>query len=671
MVKLQNSLNVLNQKYNKQKIENDKQAKEIEKQNKFLNSMNENNLKKLEKMNTLEYFTTLNINKDKGLERSMSKKERDQLIKDLTRINDSEYETKKLLQFNDDKFNLNSSINNKKKFTLQELKELYNELLYECRERDKLLFKTCGERDKTKEENDILKVANKTLISNLRRQMKKIEGENEKKDVEIRTLRKNIKCSRYTELLKENEILNKELEKLKNKLNNAYKLINDYKKQEEEIKKLYDVIKKKDFKIKAQQLEIITLSNNSDETTKKLQDEIIIKDKLLKRQERDMKRSAFEKFALMKGQTLEEIDNKLSNFPEKKYLTLQMSINEISKNNPELYQFYIEMKHKGINSSKNFEFEVLNKISDVCNVKEAKTIYTDLAIDYFSIPKNDTKSRDIIFDLADKEFVNNRSIHEIKTRQLKIFDTLFNKNAQLKSYNQLKKYIDSNNLEELINNTFKELDKSKLGVITFEEMKRAISDVGLNDFLEEILTLTKSELFNRVDYYNLLVLFNDKKSPVDVNNYISNVTEQKIFNVNNDDNENEVNNDNINNLGGIHDINTDNDNNNNNNNQENNAIVSNSAMSELEKKLKIFSKKVKKGASVDITNLKEINNSGVNVINIAKLKEFLMVKDIELKDKEINALKKEYGLDGDFIQYDKLVDKLIENVHNESEHDEN
>jgi len=672
MVKLQNSLNVLNQKFNKQKIENDKQAKEIEKQNKFLNSMNENNLKKLEKMNTLEYFTTFNINKDKELEKSMSKKERDQLIKDLTRINDSEYEAKKLLQFNDDKFNLNSSINNKKKFTLQELKELYNELLYECRERNKLLFKTSSERDKIKEENDILKVANKTLISNLKRQMKKIEGENEKKDVEIRTLKKNIKCSRYTELLKENEILNKELEKLKNKLNNAYKLINDYKKQEEEIKKLYDVIKKKDFKIKAQQLEIITLSNNSDEMTKKLQDEIIIKDKLLKRQERDMKRSAFEKFALMKGQTLEEIDNKLSNFPEKKYLTLQMSINDINKNNPELYQFYIEMKHKGINSSKNFEFEVLNKISDVCNVKEAKTIYIDLAIDYFSITKSDTKSRDIIFNLADKEFVNNRSIHEIKTRQLKIFDTLFNKNAQLKSYNQLKKYIDSNNLEELINNTFKELDKSKLGFVTFEEMKHAISDVGLNDFLEEILTLTKSEIFNRVDYYNLLVLFNDKKSPVDVNNYISSNNEQKLFNINDDNNENVVNNDNndnINNLGGIHDINTDNDNNN--NNQENNIIASNSAMSQLEKKLKIFSKKVKKGASVDITNLKEINNSGVNVINIAKLKEFLMVKDIELKDNEINALKKEYGLNGEFIQYDKLVDKLIENIHNESEHDEN
>ena len=48
-----------------------------------------------------------------------------------------------------------------------------------------------------------------------------------------------------------------------------------------------------------------------------------------------------------------------------------------------------------------------------------------------------------------------------------------------------------------------------------------------------------------------------------------------------------------------------------------------------------------------------------------------MVKDIELKDNEINALKKNYGLNEEFIQYDKLVDKLIENVHNESEHDEN
>jgi len=89
------------------------------------------------------------------------------------------------------------------------------------------------------------------------------------------------------------------MDKLKNKLNDNLKLINDYKKQEEEIKKLYEVIKKTYIKIKVLELELIILSNNSDETTKKLQDEIIIKDKLLKKQEIDMKRNAFEKYALV------------------------------------------------------------------------------------------------------------------------------------------------------------------------------------------------------------------------------------------------------------------------------------------------------------------------------------------------------------------------------------
>ena len=53
-MKLQTSLNVLNQKYHKQKIENDKQAKEIERQNKFLNSVNESNYKILDKRNKME-----------------------------------------------------------------------------------------------------------------------------------------------------------------------------------------------------------------------------------------------------------------------------------------------------------------------------------------------------------------------------------------------------------------------------------------------------------------------------------------------------------------------------------------------------------------------------------------------------------------------------------------
>lgn len=77
--------------------------------------------------------------------------------------------------------------------------------------------------------------------------MKKLEQENAQKEAKIKELKKNIKCSRYTELLKENEVLNTEMEKLKNKIKNALALINEYKKQEQEIKKLYEVIKKKRF----------------------------------------------------------------------------------------------------------------------------------------------------------------------------------------------------------------------------------------------------------------------------------------------------------------------------------------------------------------------------------------------------------------------------------------
>ena len=57
-------------------------------------------------------------------------------------------------------------------------------------------------------------------------------------------------------------------------------------------------IKKRDFKIKALELELATLANNSDETTKKLQNELNEKEKLLKQRERDIKKSAFEKYSL-------------------------------------------------------------------------------------------------------------------------------------------------------------------------------------------------------------------------------------------------------------------------------------------------------------------------------------------------------------------------------------
>ena len=247
MMKLQTSLNILNQKYQKQKMENDKQAREIERQNKFLNYINEKNLKQLDiysKNNIYgnEYYGLDNNYNNKEYdeikedENMANKKEREDLIKNLTKSNDLEYESRKFVKLNEEKYNLNTAGGGSKKISYNALRELYNELYNECKDRDKLLVKSEKEKEKYVKENDILKVANETLISNLKKQMKRLEAESDKKELKIKELKKNIKCSRYTELLKENEVLNFEMEKLKNKLNESLKLINEYKKQEEEIK---------------------------------------------------------------------------------------------------------------------------------------------------------------------------------------------------------------------------------------------------------------------------------------------------------------------------------------------------------------------------------------------------------------------------------------------------
>ena len=364
MVKLQISLNNINMKYHKQKMENDKQAKEIERQNKFLNSINSQN------MRNWDLLESQNLLRNENNEDNIQSKN-DNLMNKLIRESES-YSDLDFTLLDDKRFNLKSVSNNNKTFSENSLKKLYEELYQECKYRDKLLIKMEKDKEKFTHENGILKVANETLISNLKLHMKKLENENAQKDAKITELKKNLKCSRYTELLKENEILNTEMEKLKNKLKNALTLISEYKKQEEEIKKLYEVIKKKDFKIKALELELTTLANNSDETTKKLQNEINTKDKLLKRQERDIKKSAFELYASKQGFNYTDTYSSDGGAKNKKAKKKDMDLNSIYKKYPELYLLFIEMKHKDITNSKNLGEELFKNIKDIMNEQEAK-----------------------------------------------------------------------------------------------------------------------------------------------------------------------------------------------------------------------------------------------------------------------------------------------------------
>ena len=723
MVKLQISLNNINMKYHKQKMENDKQAKEIERQNKFLNSINSQN------MRNWDLLESQNLLRNENNEDNIQSKN-DNLMNKLIRESES-YSDLDFTLLDDKRFNLKSVSNNNKTFSENSLKKLYEELYQECKYRDKLLIKMEKDKEKFTHENGILKVANETLISNLKLHMKKLENENAQKDAKITELKKNLKCSRYTELLKENEILNTEMEKLKNKLKNALTLISEYKKQEEEIKKLYEVIKKKDFKIKALELELTTLANNLDETTKKLQNEINTKDKLLKRQERDIKKSAFELYASKQGFNYTDTYSSDGGAKNKKAKKKDMDLNSIYKKYPELYLLFIEMKHKDITNSKNFGNEVLKNIKDTMNLEEAKIKYISLLLGYFSISDDDENSKQIIVNLANKEFISNRSIFEIKKKQLNILDSLFNKEINNKN-EEMKIHIEKNSLEELIKQTFIETDKNKLGFINFDQMKNVINEIHLNDFTDEIMLLTKSEIFDRFDYYNFLMLFSNESN----NNKTDEGEQAQINNENENLNSNGINNINENNIeeikeqkGESNDNNIDNtkkeentdsnnkeeknkeENNNNinsnNNTEEQNENVAKNNNSkdnnnfndnkkeekdeatkndDLEKKLKLIVHKIKTegGAPANyFSQLKEnknINEKEYEVINVQKLKEFLETKNIELTEEDIHQLKEQYGFKSEnnedvnlneYINNENFVQKLLSIIQNESDNDDN
>ena len=725
MVKLQISLNNINMKYHKQKMENDKQAKEIERQNKFLNSINSQN------MRNWDLLESQNLLRNENNEDNIQSKN-DNLMNKLIRESES-YSDLDFTLLDDKRFNLKSVSNNNKTFSENSLKKLYEELYQECKYRDKLLIKMEKDKEKFTHENGILKVANETLISNLKLHMKKLENENAQKDAKITELKKNLKCSRYTELLKENEILNTEMEKLKNKLKNALTLISEYKKQEEEIKKLYEVIKKKDFKIKALELELTTLANNLDETTKKLQNEINTKDKLLKRQERDIKKSAFELYASKQGFNYTDTYSSDGGAKNKKAKKKDMDLNSIYKKYPELYLLFIEMKHKDITNSKNFGNEVLKNIKDTMNLEEAKIKYISLLLGYFSISDDDENSKQIIVNLANKEFISNRSIFEIKKKQLNILDSLFNKEINNKN-EEMKIHIEKNSLEELIKQTFIETDKNKLGFINFDQMKNVINEIHLNDFTDEIMLLTKSEIFDRFDYYNFLMLFSnesnnnktDEGEQAQINNENENLNSNGIKNINENNIEEikeqkgESNDNNIDNT--KKEENTDSNNkdeknkeennnniNSNNNTEEQNENVakknnskdnSNSNINDnkkeekdettknddLEKKLKLIVHKIKTegGAPANyFSQLKEnknINEKEYEVINVQKLKEFLETKNIELTEEDIYQLKEQFGFKSEnnedvnlneYINNENFVQKLLSIIQNESDNDDN
>ena len=450
---MQKAFNTLNQQYNKQKIENIRQSKEIEKHNKLLNTININNFNNFQ---VKRCYSKPNISSNK--KKIKLEKEEIKNIKDITDENN---------QCNDDGKSFKNYINYLKN---------ENELL--------------------KRNQDKIKIVNETLLSNLKMKCISLEKENEMKNNEINKMKKSVKCTNYNELLKEKEIYEKEMKKMKKKLNDSLNLINKYKIQEEEMKHLYEEMKRKDSKIKALEIELITLSNNMDEAVHKLENEILMKDKIIKKQEREIK---FKKFVnnndntkLIKSLKLKTNQNK--------------NIEDIYLKHPELYQLYIEMKQKGINSTKIYNNYILKKLEENNTMPDNKILFIESIIDLFNI--QDIQQKSLVVDLANKEFINNQNLSQIKANQISILDTLLNNNNKTLNEEDLKNILISNkdNKTSQMFDLFEKYDGDKKGFISFNEMKQIIKEVKYDNIKEDILLYTKSEIFNKMNYYKLILL---------------------------------------------------------------------------------------------------------------------------------------------------------------------
>ena len=309
VIKLQNTVNKLNNKTNKQKIEINKQKKEIKKQNKILNEVN-----------TKFFFDKL-LNDDDEQNYGKGDLEK-KLNEDYKTINTlSKRRSYSTVELKENNFNYisNKLLNN---LNTNNLKDLYKKVLKQNEIKEQEIIRL-------KEKIESIKFSNETFLSNIKLQYKQLQNDNNKKISEINELKKSSKCTKYNEIMKEKEIYEKEMLKIKNKFYKVLRVLQKYKNCFEENKILVEEINKKDIKINKLENEIILFSKNSENLIETLRKEINKKNKKIQKLENEIK-----KYNCLYNNIHKE-DNKKINFYNKgfKLLFQNQNNNENNDNN--------------------------------------------------------------------------------------------------------------------------------------------------------------------------------------------------------------------------------------------------------------------------------------------------------------------------------------------------
>jgi len=782
VMQLQNKVNLLNDQNTEQKIEINKQKKELIKQNKLLNEVN----KKMFFDNLLNNNESEVDTVDGGGENSV-------------RVNDNTHMHTPLSKrrcYSSQQINGINNTNNKKQninldnISNDNLKDLYKKILKQNQVKEKEILRL-------KQKIDSIHFSNETLISNMKHQYKQLQNENNKKTREFQDLKKSTKCTKYNELMKEKEVYEKEMHSIKDKFHKMSEVLEKYKNCFEENKKLKEEINKKNVKIYNLQNEIVLFSQNSENIINSLKKEINKKNKKIQKLENEMKKyicsenSIKDNKKMIKNNSFNKLifssrnnDNNIYNINKNKndfnsnnlyfnhclnfnknnsntnqFLspssyssranlfsaswknikiknqklskeksrervvpTRNSRVKEIILSDQELYQLYIEMKKRNINDSKEFINEVLLNLKDDSSNTDNKKYYYNAIIKLFKV--EDESGKKIVENLSSKEFGENKQLKDIKMHNLKILNELFSLNQEKNN-----KDILDNKLKEIDKNKFinsiKKYDEYESGYIYFNQMISIIKEFKLEQNLEDILLLTKEpDVFNLMNYNVILDMINqnDKKENNE-NNEIKDKNDEKPHSKEINDNKNDIDKNNDEDKNIVNNKSNDNNKNNNiidkndkkeditlnkekNDNSDNKEVSNNgnNNTSDIENEFKDKEKKEEnKKESNDnqdiinekveqilknfahiiliegstpynyISSLKETNNlkdnNSINVINPQKLFKFLGEKKISISEDEKNGIIKEYGIKIDdnslFIDHDKLVEKLFENLKND------
>ena len=258
---------------------------------------------------------------------------------------------------------------------------------------------------------------------------------------------------------------------------------------------------------------------------------------------------------------------------------------------------------------------------------------------------------------------------------------------------QLEK-IDENKLKNII----KKYDDIQIGIVYFNQMISIIKEINMEKYLEKILLLTKDNVFNLINYQNLLDIISKKQENNKIENESENQNKNNDLNsekkeskilLNQDQEKNDEENKDKNNESSSlkkyeEDFDfIDNEKNSKSNENNENIINKDKEFNENSDVINIIdtSEKILKNLAhfiviegstpnLYISSLKEEKNS-INVINAEKLFEFIEEKNIQINDKEKEEIINKYGIEIDekdnekYIDHDKLSEKLFEYMKND------